>query len=530
MRKHVRKRVVVGAVAVIGCAAVGAAFLARGVGPLRPVTAAHKSAPADPGEPVDLKPQCAQFAIHLACLKSGVSISLDEVCELLPPKPEGESMLEIARTLKKIGFVTRGLSLGWDELRKHKLPVVAHMKDHFVLVESFEDTEQGTLVGLLDALGVRRAVPREDFVASWDGAVLALESKDGKPHVVPEHLPPPKPGEPRIQFSTLFIDAGKVEWDQATVRYNFPFKNDGSGPLVIKNVKTSCDCTVVNHPKEPIAPGGEGVITIDYDINKRLGSLGQAAAVQTNDPLYPVVPVNVAAYVLQTLSVSPMEIVMPRASEGDVVAGHSFIRYFSRTPLKLGKIETDVPGLEGRAERLNAQVLAKVQSEIPAKAWKDDAYDNSYVVSLQYRPPPGQVGEKVGKVRIPTSLPGGRVIELTVKADTKPVIAATPRSLILGLLSAGEKVDKTIRLTQASGRPLHVLSVDAGDSGLECRYSPEPARAVPIRLTGIPRPEADLKTARILASVQVHGEAGPRTVTIPIVGRLAPGDGARASR
>jgi hypothetical protein len=40
----------------------------------------------------------------------------------------------------------------------------------------------------------------------------------------------------------------------------FRFRNSGSTPLVIGQVRPSCGCTIAEQPKEPIAPGGEGQI------------------------------------------------------------------------------------------------------------------------------------------------------------------------------------------------------------------------------------------------------------------------------
>ncbi|MBI3141667.1 MAG: DUF1573 domain-containing protein [Bacteroidetes bacterium] len=48
----------------------------------------------------------------------------------------------------------------------------------------------------------------------------------------------------------------------------FNFKNTGTTPLVIKNVKTSCGCTTPGYSKEPVQPGGSGFVTAKYDTNR----------------------------------------------------------------------------------------------------------------------------------------------------------------------------------------------------------------------------------------------------------------------
>lgn len=45
----------------------------------------------------------------------------------------------------------------------------------------------------------------------------------------------------------------------------FEFSNTGESPLLIKEVTTSCGCTVPEWPKEVIQPNGKGTIKIVYD-------------------------------------------------------------------------------------------------------------------------------------------------------------------------------------------------------------------------------------------------------------------------
>jgi hypothetical protein len=59
---------------------------------------------------------------------------------------------------------------------------------------------------------------------------------------------------------------GKVNEGQV-VEITWRFKNTGSKPLIIGRVQPGCGCTVAEQPKEPIAPGKEGVIKAKFDSN-----------------------------------------------------------------------------------------------------------------------------------------------------------------------------------------------------------------------------------------------------------------------
>lgn len=51
-----------------------------------------------------------------------------------------------------------------------------------------------------------------------------------------------------------FVDFGSFDWHKEQ-KGVFVFSNQGDIPLVIEGVITSCDCTTVDYPKEPVRPG-----------------------------------------------------------------------------------------------------------------------------------------------------------------------------------------------------------------------------------------------------------------------------------
>ena len=84
-----------------------------------------------------------------------------------------------------------------------------------------------------------------------------------------------------IQFEQTDYDFGQVaEGTQAT--HEFKFKNTGSAPLTILNVQASCGCTTPFWTKEPVKPGGEGVITASYNSKGRPGSFNKSITITSN--------------------------------------------------------------------------------------------------------------------------------------------------------------------------------------------------------------------------------------------------------
>ena len=83
-----------------------------------------------------------------------------------------------------------------------------------------------------------------------------------------------------FKFETETIDYGKITQGSERKRV-FEFTNVGDAPLIIKNVKATCGCTVPKTPEKPVMPGETGKIEVEYD-TKRLGGFSKALTVFSN--------------------------------------------------------------------------------------------------------------------------------------------------------------------------------------------------------------------------------------------------------
>ncbi len=81
-------------------------------------------------------------------------------------------------------------------------------------------------------------------------------------------------------FENETIDYGTIA-QNAEGKREFVFTNNGNKPLIISNTQGSCGCTVPVTPKEPIMPGGKGVIGVKYDTN-RPGAFTKQVTVTSN--------------------------------------------------------------------------------------------------------------------------------------------------------------------------------------------------------------------------------------------------------
>ena len=85
---------------------------------------------------------------------------------------------------------------------------------------------------------------------------------------------------PKIEFKEETINYGEVYKGVDSGKRTFEFQNIGNEPLLIKDAKSSCGCTVPSFPKEPIAPGKTGIIEVQYNMNP--GPISKTITVETN--------------------------------------------------------------------------------------------------------------------------------------------------------------------------------------------------------------------------------------------------------
>ena len=93
--------------------------------------------------------------------------------------------------------------------------------------------------------------------------------------------------QPKIVFDKTVHDFGKVGEGDGAATYDFTFKNEGTTPLVIQDVKAPCDCTQPEWTKQPIRSGETGFVKVSYDVKGRPGAIDKSVTVFSNSSSSP---------------------------------------------------------------------------------------------------------------------------------------------------------------------------------------------------------------------------------------------------
>ena len=110
----------------------------------------------------------------------------------------------------------------------------------------------------------------------------ACQSPENKPAESPVAAPANEPAPvTTIQWIDSSFNKGTItEGEKIEIVYRF--KNTGEKPLIIKDVRPSCGCTVAEKPLEPIAPGKEGSIKAVFDSQNKPGPTHKTITVVSN--------------------------------------------------------------------------------------------------------------------------------------------------------------------------------------------------------------------------------------------------------
>ncbi len=85
-----------------------------------------------------------------------------------------------------------------------------------------------------------------------------------------------------LTWEKTFYDFGEITQGEK-VEYTFRFSNTGTEPLIITNVTTQCGCTAPRGwPRDPVAPGERGEITLVFDSSGKFGRINKVATVVSN--------------------------------------------------------------------------------------------------------------------------------------------------------------------------------------------------------------------------------------------------------
>lgn len=284
----------------------------------------------------------------------------------------------------------------------------------------------------------------------------------------------------------------------------FTLRNDGSAPLLLREIRSDCACTAASYD-QTIAPASTGEVRIALDTAELSGPLVRTITVLTNDPATPSIALTVKADVRPVLVLKP-----------------GYARY--------SHVQKETAGLIGQtlyaADGADFRVLS-VESPYPylAASFREAAAAERIqgVAGRQWRvetalSPEAPAGGLSDWVTIKTDHPRQRSVRLAISGIVNPPITVTPPAAELGPRSLAYPKLGSLTVKVHATEQIPVTRVDTDVEGLQVELKPlVEGRSYRVEMRLTPQlPKGDFR-----GSVRIHTDS-PKAplLEVPISGRL----------
>ena len=114
------------------------------------------------------------------------------------------------------------------------------------------------------------------------------------------------------------ISFGKIYQTGEKVHKVLTLQNTGTEEVLIRNVHTSCGCTVASVSDSQVAPGKETTVNIEFNPTGYIGEVTKYIYIMTSDPKQQMISVTMTGYVAYALQPTPNYVVFSNAKPGEL--------------------------------------------------------------------------------------------------------------------------------------------------------------------------------------------------------------------
>jgi len=248
---------------------------------------------------------------------------------------------------------------------------------------------------------------------------------------------------PSISFEKTHHDFGRIFQDQK-VSYKYKVTNNGSGPLQITDVLTSCGCTYVLTGERRLLPGKSTFIEVQFDPAGMVGAVHKSLEVISNDPSSPNTLLTFEAGVVREIMPSTTVVFFNEVSRAESVSSN--IRLQSGDGQQVVVTDIRIPG-------------APYLSCNP----QNNGNDVILNITLDGRLIPKQSFHGSDTMTIRTANTKVPLLHFSIQWNVQPVITATP-DRITWTGTPGQEYRTTVSLKHRRGRPFRILDAKSTSS------------------------------------------------------------------
>jgi hypothetical protein len=252
--------------------------------------------------------------------------------------------------------------------------------------------------------------------------------------------------EPKIVIPEKEYDFGQV-YRGTMIEHVFAIRNEGTGNLIIQDIKRDCGCTNVEINTKVIPMNGKAELKVILDTKEQKGEIWKRVRLITNDPVEKEAPVSVIGKVLITAKIEPDRMVLGEFLRGDLIPEKTI----KITP-EIGFEDLEIVDVVVRNKNLQAEVL---------ELGKDEDYIE-VVVNFDTETPRNFI---MDQIKLITNRLEEPILQIPVKVNIRQPYEVNPKKVVFsGIKSNNESVvNQKVIIINNEPRPLQVLNIESNN-------------------------------------------------------------------
>jgi copper(I)-binding protein len=177
--------------------------------------------------------------------------------------------------------------------------------------------------------------------------------------------------QPSHNFGTL-IQGKKLD-------HSFTIKNNGDAPLKISHIRPACGCTAVNASSPVVNPGKTSEIKISFNSASFFGNVSKTVAVESNDPVTPLLTLTLTGNIVEEVSVKPKQLNLGQVKPEVAAANFITVENRSNKPLKLTSVKSPMPQLVIKTDKTQIKPGESARISVTVTPRQEDRMLSGYI-------------------------------------------------------------------------------------------------------------------------------------------------------
>lgn len=257
---------------------------------------------------------------------------------------------------------------------------------------------------------------------------------------------------PKLAVDQAVVDLGEVVKGQKVI-HEFIIRNEGSVPLEIEDVRSSCGCTVAEFDRV-VPPGGRGTIRAELNSLSLNGPGSTYIKVDSNDPENPLTALELKFNVVSLIRAFPgyaRWLMTQGEKEGTI--GQTIWATVG-ADLRVVKVEPPVPHISASFRPATEE---ERQEDVDGPQWRVE-------LTLDNQAP---VGAITGEVMVHLDHPQQKVLPIPISGFVRPTVFVEPQTGDFGTLHLKETKRAVYNFRNFATEPIAVTGAEPSVEGLE---------------------------------------------------------------